>query len=183
MPAVSRYTSTLCVLGSTVQPPFNSCLFSCLQDPFSIIDERKRKEERKGWEKLTQKTQSILSCAGGSTQLPTLEKMAHSYVRNDKCYSRCYLGICLPQNSEKTRTLLCASAQLKGTYDGVRCSFKRDLPVFLPKPQLLWQPSPSKSLLRTEDAHCYCYHAFVLFLEFVLSPKLTLSSTQNIGWK
>lgn len=183
MPAVSRYTSTLCVLGSTVQPPFNSCLFSCLQDPFSIIDERKRKEERKGWEKLTQKTQSILSCAGGSTQLPTLEKMAHSYVRNDKCYSRCYLGICLPQNSEKTWTLLCASAQLKGTYDGVRCSFKRDLPVFLPKPQLLWQPSPWKSLLRTEDAHCYCYHAFVLFLEFVLSPKLTLSSTQNIGWK
>lgn len=39
---------------STVQPPLICCLFSCLQDPFSITGERKRKEERRE-EKLTQK--------------------------------------------------------------------------------------------------------------------------------
>lgn len=128
--------------------------------------------EREREEKLTQKTQSKFSWAGGSAQLPTLQKMAQSYARNAKCYSRCYLGVCLSQNSEKTQTLLCISALLKGAYDGVRWSFKRDFSVFLPKPQLLGHPSPWKSVLRTEDAYCYCYHDFVFFLQFFLSPKL-----------
>lgn len=102
---------------STVQPPLNCCLFSCLQDSFSITHGRKRKKERKGWEKLTQKTQSKLSCAGGSAQLPTLQKMAQSYARNAKCYSRCYLGACLCQNSEKTQTLFFSSEELMMVLD------------------------------------------------------------------
>lgn len=36
----------------TVQPPLNCCLFSRLQDPFSITDERKRKEERERGKRL-----------------------------------------------------------------------------------------------------------------------------------
>lgn len=71
--------------------------------------ENKRKEEKRPGEVHSKKSRRDVPVLVGQYSLPALQKAARSYARNAKRYSRCYLGICLSQNSKNIQSLLYTS--------------------------------------------------------------------------